>query len=227
MKITNLIFLLAIVLGDILYITVGGLLIKSITSLLFVALGVVNLIYAIKHKTRHLKFSIFLTIGLTFAMLGDILLEIHFITGAGLFAVGHIFYFVAYCFISKVKWKDFIYVASIFVPSMLIILFLPCLDYEGLLMKMVCLIYALIISFMLGKSISNFVSNKTKLNLLIMIGSALFFFSDMMLLFAQFGVFDVQILYKLASVFCLATYYPAEFLLAHSNYAGVKANNNQ
>ena len=99
-------------------------------------------------------------------------------------------------------------------PSMFVILFVPILDFGGILMKVVCLIYALIISLMLGKSIANFTRDKSLFSLIILIGCALFFFSDLMLLF------DVFASAKLAGIFCLATYYPAEFILAYSIFAG-------
>lgn len=209
-NIINLLFLICIVTGDICYTTFGGLWLKALTSIFFVALGVVNLIYAINNKTDYLKFSIILVAGLTFAMLGDIVLNIYFIGGAILFAIGHIFYFVAYCFISKFNPKDLIYSALIFVPSLFIILFVPVLNFGGILMQIVCVAYALIISLMLGKSIANFVAKKSFLTLIIMLGSILFFFSDVML------VFDVFASLPVVGTLCLATYYPAEFLLAYS-----------
>ena len=89
--IINGLFLLAILILDICYIIFDGIALKSITSLCFFALGVINLLLAIKMKTNKLKFSILLLAGLFFAMMGDIILEIHFISGAVLFAIGHIF----------------------------------------------------------------------------------------------------------------------------------------
>jgi len=218
MKIFNLIMSILIFVGGTTYLVVDRLhliqhsvYIKAVASALFVACGLVNLIYVLKHKTSNKMFHIWLFVGLVFAFLGDVLLEIEFIVGAALFALGHVFFFVAYCFISKLHWKDLLYALVIFIPSLLIILLVPIFKFEGI-MKIVCLIYALIISFMLGKALSNFIKNKSRVNLIILIGSCLFFFSDMMLLFANFGGV------KLCSVFCLLTYYPAEFFLAYSIY---------
>ena len=212
----NAIFLALIVAGDVCYTIFGGLWLKGLTSLMFVVLGVINLIYAIKNKTKYLKFSVWLVVGLTFAMLGDIVLNLYFIGGAILFAIGHVFFFVAYCFVSKFKTTDLIYTALIFVPSLMVLLFVPILNYGGILMQMVCIIYALIISLMLGKAVSNFVREKNLFTLIILIGCILFFFSDLMLLF------DVFAGLKVAGILCLATYYPAEFILAHSIYKSVK-----
>ena len=85
--ILNCILLALIFAGDVLYIVFGDLWLKGLTSAFFVLLGVINLIYAIKNKSNKQKFSIILVIGLIFAMLGDIILNIHFISGAILFAV--------------------------------------------------------------------------------------------------------------------------------------------
>ena len=63
-------------------------------------------------------------------------------------------------------------------------------------MEVVCVFYALIISFMLGKAVSNIIRERNILNLLIVIGSFLFFFSDLMLLFDVFAnvsiIFDID-----------------------------------
>lgn len=219
MLILNILFMAAILAGDILYITLGGLIIKSFTSSLFVLMGVINLSYVLIFGARKKSFAILMAIGLLFGCLGDILLEIHFITGAALFATAHVFYFAAYCQLSPVKLRDFLFAAIIFVPALLIILFVPLFDFGGVLMQVVCCVYALIISLMVGKAISNNISKTSALNILILIGSVLFFFSDFMLLFNVFA--------NVSSVFgvlCLITYYPAEFLLALSISASKKCN---
>ena len=213
-NILNIFLILAVCIGDIIYMFVDhSLLTKSLTSAGFVLLGIVNLIFAIKNKTNKLKFAIIMVIGLTFAMLGDIVLEIEFIIGAALFAIGHIFYFIAYCTLIPFKWKDLIYGAIIFVPVTLFIILAPFFDFGGILMEMVCIIYAVIISCMVGKSISNYITDKNLLNLIILIGSALFMFSDFMLLLNVFA--DLP---RIIGILCLVSYYPAECLLAFSIY---------
>ena len=204
----NITLILAVILGDICYITLGGLAIKATTSVFFVLLGVVNLTYVILTK-KPLAFPIIMTVGLIFAMLGDILLNIEFIVGALFFAVGHIWFFIAYNAIQKFKLTDLIYCLAIFVPSIIFILCMPFLDFGDLLMKTIVACYALIISFMVGKSITNLVNQPTAQNILIAIGSILFFFSDLMLLLNVFGNLS-----KVFDVLCLATYYPAECILA-------------
>ena len=215
--ILNLILLALLLAGDVCYIVLGGLWLKSLTSLMFVAIGLINLIYALKVKKGNMKFAITLFIGLVFAMAGDIVLEIHFIGGAILFAVGHVFFYIAYNFIDNFKLKDLLYTECVFIPALAILLFVPILNYGSLLMQIVCIFYALVISFMVGKAISIYVSRKSLTNLFILLGSIFFFVSDATLLFVQFSsgglIFDIL---------CLATYYPAEFMLAHSIFQQVK-----
>ena len=207
----NFIFLLLILTGDISYIIFGGTWLKGLTSALFVLLGVANFVFAVLLKSKKFKFPSMLLFGLFFAMLGDIFLNIHFITGAILFAVGHIFFFVSYCYLQKFNWKNLLYGLAIFVPSVLFITLAPIFDFGGILMEMVCIVYALIISLMVGKAVANLVKEKSILNIVILIGSCLFFFSDLMLLLNVFGGLP-----KIIDILCLITYYPAEFLLAHS-----------
>lgn len=206
----NLVLVLLIIVGDSLYMRYGELWMKSVTSILFVAMGVVNLIYLVLNKNKDYRFPAIMLTGLIFACLGDIILEVEFIVGAALFAIGHIFYFVAYCFLSKFKWTDLIYGFCILLPSVLFITLAPIFDFDGILMEIVCVVYAVIISLMVGKAIANFVRERNWLNLLIMIGSILFFFSDLMLLLNVFAHLPY------VGTLCLATYYPAEILLAFS-----------
>ena len=207
----NIVLLLALVVMDVCLIIFDGLLLKSITSLIFVCIGVINFVFALKMKAD-IKFPILLLIGLVFAMGGDIVLELNFICGACLFAIGHIMFFISYFAISRFSAKYLLFGAIIFVPSMLFMVLAPIFDYGGVLMEIVCVIYALIISFMVGKSIANFIKDKCVTNFTILIGSILFFLSDLMLLLNVFAGLPV------VSVLCLALYYPAEFLLAFSIY---------
>lgn len=210
-NIFNLIMAGLLLVADIIFICVGSLLTKTIASLMFVTIGFVNLIYLLKVKQVKSLSAYLLFIGLCFACLGDVFLEINFIVGAILFAVGHIFYFVSYSILMKFKWRDLIYSALIFIPSLCVILFVPIFDFDGVIMQILCCVYALVISIMVGKSISNYVRVKTKLNLIILLGSVLFFVSDFLLLFSVFTNIS-----NLFLVFCLLTYYPAENLLAYS-----------
>lgn len=207
----NLCMSALIVVGDIFYMIYGTLLIKSIVSGAFVLLGAINFIYVVRNQKKVNSFMILMLLGLFFAMLGDILLEIEFIIGAGLFAVGHVFFLFSYMTIKKYCLKDIIISMCIFVPATLVIFLLPIFDFGGIMMQMVCVVYALIISLMTGKAIVNYTTNKTLFNLIVMIGSCLFIFSDIMLLFNVFA--DAP---RIVGILCLATYYPAECFLAYS-----------
>lgn len=207
--VANAIMLSLILIFDICYMINGGLFLKSVTSIMFVVTGVINLMYCIKNKTN-LKFPIWMIVALVCAMLGDILILINFYLGTAVFAVGHIFYFVSYCILEKMNRRDLLCGISISVIALFIILFTPFLDFGGTLMQGVCCTYALIISFMVGKAISNLLKANSFVNIIIVIGSILFFISDFMLMLNLFG--DVSV----ATYLCLGTYYPAQFLLAFS-----------
>lgn len=207
----NLLAFALLIVGDIWFIIQGTLLSKTIASLIFVTIGLVNLIYLLKVEKVKTLASYLMFVGLCFACLGDVFLEIDFIIGAILFAVGHIFYFISYCFIIKFSVKDLLFGAAIFVPSLCVILFVPIFNFGEVVMQILCCVYALVISLMVGKALANFVKEKSMLNLIILLGSILFFFSDFMLLFNVFA--DVG---KIFLILCLGTYYPAEFLLAYS-----------
>jgi len=210
-SIFNAVLAISLIVADTIFIIDGELITKTIASLLFVVLGFVNLIYLLKIKKQKSTSAYLLFLGLCFACLGDIFLEIQFILGAILFAIGHVFYFVSYCKIIKFKWKDLLFSALIFVPSLFVILFVPIFDFGGITLQILCFVYALVISIMVGKATANFIKEKSILNLIILVGSVLFFFSDFMLLFSVFA--NISSVFR---VLCLATYYPAEFMLAYS-----------
>lgn len=212
--ILNLLFAVLVIVSDMLYATVlRELWMKGVASAFFFIMGITNLIFTLKSNSPHKKFSIIMTCGLFVTMLADIILNLQFMLGAIVFAIGHICYIFAYLQIKKFEIKDIIAPICIFIPSTLIITLTPIFDFGGILMEIICIIYALIISLMVGKSIANTIKHNTLSNLFITIGSILFFISDFMLLFDQFA--DVPAIF---GILCLATYYPAQAILAYSMY---------
>lgn len=215
----NVLFLLITMAFDTcLLITYNRYVFKTIASALFVICGLVNFIVAYKQEKNSKLFGWFMLTGLVFACVGDILLieSSLFIYGAISFAIGHVFFFVAYSNLHKINWKDVLISLGIFAVALVVILAIPVFEFGGMLP--VVIIYALVISFMLGKAISNFAfckENKIQ-NLIIMLGSILFFLSDLMLLFNVFS--NVVDPYRIFDTICLILYYPAEILLATSIY---------
>ena len=192
---------------------------KCVGSSCFAIQGLINLFYAYKTKQADIKFYIIMAIGLIFAMAGDVAINLNFIAGAGIFAIGHIWFIVAYCLLMKFKPIDIVYGVVIFVGSALFILLFKGLKFNPQLLKWVCLIYALIISLMLGKAISNLVRERTILNILLVVGAVLFFFSDLMLLLDNFmGTLSWT------DNACMATYYPALSILALSMFYKIFTN---
>lgn len=213
----NAIMLTLILIFDVWYMFGGGLFAKSIASIMFVGAGIINLVSCIKNKVN-LKFPKWMIVALTCAMLGDILLVLNFYVGTAVFAIGHIFYFVSYCMLEKINRKDLICGISIFTFALSIILFTPFLNFGSTLMEGVCCTYALIISFMVGKAISNLLKEKNPTNVTIAIGCILFFISDFMLMLNMFGNIPGT------NYLCLGTYYPGQFVLALSLFIYASTN---
>ncbi len=211
--ILNVVFFVAILVFDILLLCFREPYIyKTIPSVLFVLCGVLNFIYVFKLEQRNKVFKYLMLIGLIFACLGDIVLIDYFVIGAILFAIGHIFFFISYSVLQKIKLRDILIALGIFVVSLIVILVPQIFDFGEMLP--VVIVYAFIISFMLGKAISNVIEKEYRFeNIWIMIGSILFFLSDLMLLFNVFT--DISIVFD---IICLILYYPAEFILASSIY---------
>ena len=81
------------------------------------------------------------------------------------------------------------------------------------------MIYALIISLMLGKAAGNFIHEKSISAGIIAFASLLFFFSDLMLVFDWFIG-----LWSWTDNACMGTYYPALCLLAFSMLSKIITN---
>lgn len=207
--IANLLFLIATIVTDVLYITKGHpYLYKTLASSVFVLCSLTNLILMFAYKNAiNKKFIILMFIGQIFAFAGDILLIDYFVIGAISFAIGHIFYFIAYCFIKPFKLIDLAFIGGAIAISCIII-FTSNINLGSNLPLI--LAYALVISCMLGKSATLFLTDVFK-GIIIFGGSLMFYLSDMFLMFALFG--DIG---RIGSILCLSFYYPAEFVLAAS-----------
>lgn len=206
----NLVCIAATLILGVIYYQEGGLLLKGLTSTGFVILGLVNVCYAVKTKKR-LRFPLFMATGLLFCMVADVVLNLHFIGGALIFAVGHLLYAAAYSSLLKWRRRDWLPCALIALASVLLITLAPFFSFDSWVMETVCIVYALVISCMLGKAAANAMREKSTVNLILLIGSALFYFSDLMLALNVFAGAP-----KIADTLCLMTYYPAQCVLAHS-----------
>lgn len=215
----NGILIAATMLSCICYDRFGGLSLKALTAMGFVLLGAFNCAYALRFGGKNRKFPIVMALGLLVCMIGDVVLNITFIPGALLFAVGHLFYFVAYGCLMRFRKRDLLPSMVIFAASALIILAVPIFDFGSPLMQGICLVYALVISCMVGKAVANLVRERNIVTILLALGSILFYFSDFMLLLNIFAGAP-----PITDTLCLFTYFPAQCLLAHAifQYADAK-----
>ena len=216
-SVANAVLVVANLIGGACYWYFGGLRVKTIASLLFVLLGLVNVAYAVKTPARNRKFPAVMLSGLFFAMLGDVTLGKNFILGAALFALGHALYFAAFCTRTPFQRGDLLPSAIIFAGSAAFLLLYPQFDFGGAVMQAVCMVYALIISGMVGKAFSNLRRENNRTNAIIAVGSAMFYFSDLMLVLFYFA--DAP---RIVDTLCLFTYYPGQCVLAHSLYHHVR-----
>lgn len=219
-KVSTVLLIIATLISAFCYYEFGGLWLKALTSSGFVLTGLVNLTFAFSTHVDNKKFPILMCIGLFLSLAGDIVINIEFIPGALVFALGHIFYFLAYSSWMKFGAKDLIPIAAVFTVAFLILTLYPGFDFDAIIFA-ICVFYALIISFMLGKTFANAIRKKCALNTILVIGSVLFFVSDLALVLHMFGGVG-----KIADTICLATYFPAQCFLAYGIYRYVKDINN-
>ena len=184
---------------------------KCICSGSFALLGIINLVYSLVRKKQGKRFYFTMASGLILAFLGDVFIAYDFIIGAATFALGHIFFVVAYCLLERFNKLDLVLSSVLSIGSIAFLLFFPMLKFEEPVFRIVCIVYALIISFMLGKAVGNFIKNKSFFTGTVAFASALFFFSDLMLVLDWFiGK------WSWTDHACMGTYYPALCFLALS-----------
>lgn len=206
----NILFFIAIMTADSIFAVTNEIAAKATASLCFTAECVFNVIICARKKAN-MKFPVIMLAGITAACAADIALYYDLITGMALFGIGHILYFVSYCFCERLSLRDFIPGAISSACLFVIIFTVPILDFgEGAFMKVAVCAYAVIISVMVGKSLSDVFRKKSRLNIVIAVGSGMFWISDFALMFSIFAGI------KFAGLICLFTYYPAQFVLSFS-----------
>ena len=214
--IINILFMIPIMVFDTLFIEkigpFGGDLFKAIGSFLFVLENLFNILYCKKFfNNEKNKFVWFLLIAQFIIFIADIVLEIDFMIGAIVFAVGHLGLITAFYSLEKFKVRDVICML-LFAGLGVTVLTLYPFDFRG--MKVVLYAYAIIIGSMLGKGLSNVFSDYNRpLKLTIFVGVLLFYLSDMALLFRNYGNLPDELKIVFLRL-CLYLYYPSNIILA-------------
>ena len=193
------------------YDTFGGLWLKGVTSGWFVLLGFVNLWAARKTAGKRLRVAALIAAGLFCGMCADVLLGVVFFAGVGVFALGHVLYLAAFCVLEKCCRRDIWFFLPIAAVSLFAVVGTPWIRVEDPLLRKLLIGYALIISAMLGKALSNLIARPSLFYRLLAIGSVLFWFSDLMLAIDMFGQPS-----RLTWILCSYSYWPAQNILAHA-----------
>lgn len=194
------------------YDILGGLWLKGLTSAWFVALGVVNLVYANLTGVRH-RFLWLTALGLAFGMAADVLLGLWFLFGILAFAAGHVLYLAGFFTLEKIRRRDLLFILPIAAASLYVVTGTPFIRIEDPVLKPLLLGYAAIIACMLGKAVSNLTVCRAPSRWLIALGSAMFWFSDVMLAIDMFGAPS-----RLTWILCSYNYWPAQAILAYAMF---------
>lgn len=191
----------------------GGLWLKGVTSLWFCVLGGVNLFYARKLKSCQFKHLVLMEAALVVGMSADVLLGIEFMVGVVFFALGHVIYMAVFFSLEKPQKKDILFILPIAAITLFAVTSTPYIQVEDPFMEKMLLAYAVIISCMTGKALSNLHAQQSTSRRIIALAAVLFLFSDLMLAVDMFGEAS-----RLTWILCSYTYWPAQNLLAHSIY---------
>ena len=212
-RVLNLVMLISAMICLVCYDLFRGLWLKGFTSSWFFVLGCINLVYAWKQNVNRKGVIILIVLGLCLGMCADVLLGINFMAGLLCFASGHVMYLTAFYILKRFQWKDVLFIVPIAVLSIYLVTGTPLIQIEDSGLKKLLIGYAVIIACMLAKALSNYCTNKCISTKLILIGSLMFWFSDLMLAIDMFGKSS-----RLVWILCSYSYWPAQNLLAHALY---------
>lgn len=185
-----------LIVANLLELAIASVIFKCLASLLFIAIAVSSY----KKNPVNTNFFVLMLFGLLFSLCGDVFLALNvFIFGVASFGIGHIMYSIGYCRMTKISLKDIFIFIAILMPTLITISF-GKFEFNG--MEIPVTLYAVIISFMVSKSLSmlKFYSSSKKSVLLMITGSVLFLFSDWILLFFYFTPNPLPIIGPMNSV---------------------------
>ena len=222
---------------------------KALTSMFFILTAVFSLLNSVylDEDLNYFKLLalLLLVIGLIFGMVGDIFLDfkIYFkalnmrflcfendydilmIAGMSAFGIGHIFYIVSiYIFSPNLVIHLVISMAiALILISLIFVISIKVMKMDFRKFLIPCYIYGFLLCTFIIFSIFRIIISYSLFNLLLLIGSAMFLFSDLVLSITYFskkedyekeGIFNPES--KLMIVLNHITYYAAQFLIAIS-----------
>lgn len=171
-KIVNLIFILAAVVLDVIFLAKSNV----IFAYLLVVLAFANILFAQINKINKKEFSIFLIIGLILMIYSGILIHEHYLRNSLIFVIGEGFLFLSLCQAKEFRFRDLIYIGILFIICCAILTPLNYLNFTSRYYTCMTISYygaALAISMVMGKALSNYINRKTKLNTLLVISALL------------------------------------------------------
>ena len=207
-RLINYLFLAASPVMAALYYRIGGLPMKAASAAVFALLGLINSAYAVKMRRYN---PVYMLLALLLCMTADIVLGYSFLAGAGIFALGHVLFFIAFSRMEKLKWGDLLPGLILFIPAALWLITDKRFRFRPAAMEYVCIGYALVISLMMGKATANLLRNRNAAYLLLTLGCGLFVVSDIMLVLHVFGRGP-----RWTDTVCLFTYFPGQCITAHA-----------
>ncbi|HBP26029.1 MAG TPA: hypothetical protein DD618_03660 [Acholeplasmatales bacterium] len=194
------------------------LLLKTLTSGCFLALGILALFYA-----ADAKFAATVLLGLFCGLVGDIVLGLRrlyrnpkkefFLSGLFMFFLGHVLYMIAFSKFSTLNIHVFLISAAVLTIFMVIIMDLSGVNFGST--RPAVIIYTLISALLLSVTVVNVIAVFTMVNLLLVLGALLFVTSDFLLSFLYFKKMNTVSM-RVLKILNIAAYYAGQTLFALS-----------
>lgn len=158
------------------------------------------------------RYAVLIFIGLCICAAADVMLGIHFVTGGGLFLLGHLFYMAAFCTQQRPnRWSFLVFAAALALLWLFVWQFKPRIHHP--LMFAGVLLYAAALAVVLSLSLPMPFCHFSVRTLLAALGAVIFVLSDMGVCHGMFCKIPKQLDYTY-----LGIYYLAQLLLGLSAF---------
>lgn len=183
---------------------------KGLASACFLISAAINFFMC---EQDNKPYSRALILALLFAFIADVVIIFNGIAGGVLFAVGHIFSYYAFCRLDKPSKRDILPTVFFAAVALCVCFFTPFLKMTTI-KRILCVLYALVISTMAGKAVSNHFEFGSVRTLILFIAAVAFYASDIMVLLYTFGDVQRDMFYSMGR--CM--YFIGQFVLAQGLY---------
>ena len=160
---------------------------KWLGSVCVLAMGIGCLIFALKYRKDRKFHSIFMLSAVAMVILADMIIFNSIAWGLIVYSIALTLMIVSFLCISRFEWIDLIYSGCVALPLISLVIFAPIFGFANIGVEIGVILYVLLLSCMVGKSIANAFRSKKTTELMTVIASIIFVISNFLILCNSFS----------------------------------------